>query len=424
MCQYGEVRASPLARTRLREHMFFRVGGEGEADAGGGEGGEEGDAAAVGEFVGGVGIRGAGRRGGRGMQGEMGRCGGRGMAGGASWRGGRAVADGTAFAPRLFHVPPCGRVAMRSWRRDQADDLGEAEVADGFVAPDARSEDFAGDEDELRADGERVFLAAAEEQVHAAADQGQGAAVALGEVREDGAQAQAVDAAAAVARIDGNAAAVLVVDGQDGGDVFVGREGAGARAAHRGTGRYGGGARAGRGRCGNGVGAGRLCGGGSAQRLCGGSARRRNRRDGWHRRRGRCPEGGGLAAGVPRGSEVCVWQDLGFVVIHGNLLYVKLKLALLMIISSFLFQRNAARRVPGSGSGRYGAIRGLPSERGYTIIEEKVLAERSLYAEEILSDGPRVGARGKDGLPATRALARHRARRDVCPRGAGARGRL
>lgn len=421
--------------------MFFRVGGEGEADAGGGEGGEEGDAAAVGEFVGGVGIRGAGRRGGRGMQGETGRCGRRGMAGGASWRGGRAVADGTAFAPRLFRVPPCGRVAMRSWRRDQADDLGEAEVADGFVAPDTRGEDFAGDEDELRADGERVFLAAAEEQAHAAANQGQGAAVALGEVREDGAQAQAVDAAAAVARIDGNAAAVLVVDGQDGGDVFVGREGAGARAAHRGTGRYGGGARAGRGRCGNGVGAGRLCGGGSA--------RRRNRRDGWHRRRGRagagrrvgrghaardggqrygrrvrCPEGGGRAAGVPRGSEVCVWQDLGFVVIHGNLLYIKLKLTLWMIISSFLLQCNAARKVSGSGSGRYGAIRGLPSERGYTIIEEKVLAERSLYAKEILSDGPRVGARGKDGLLAARALARHRARRDVCPRGAGARGRL
>ena len=335
----GRSGASPLARTCLREHVLFRVGGECEADAGGGECGEEGDAAAVGEFVGGAGIRGAGWRGGRGMRGEAGRC------------GGRAVADGTALAPRLFHVPPCGRVAMRSWRRDQADDLAEAEVADGFVALDARGEDFAGDEDELRADGERVFLATAEEQAHAAADQGQGAAVVLGEVREDGAQAQAVDAAAAVARIDDNAAAVLVVDGQDGGDVFVGREGAGARAAHRGAGRCGG-AGAGRGRCGDaggrggGVGAGRLCGGGSARRLCGGSGRRRNRRDGRHRRRGRagaglrvggrghaardggqrygrrgrCPAGGGLAAGVPRGSEVCVWQDLSFVVIHGNLL--------------------------------------------------------------------------------------------------------
>ena len=185
----------------LREHMLFRVGGERETDAGGGECGEEGDATAVGEFVGGAGIRGAGRHGGRGMRGEAGRCGGRGIAGGAGWRGGRAVADGTAFAPRLFHVPPCGRVAMRSWRRDQADDLGEAEVADGFVAPDARGEDFAGDEDELRADGERVFLAATEEQAHAAAARAQGAA--------DAGTAQAQDGCAAAGVIGGRAAGVL-----------------------------------------------------------------------------------------------------------------------------------------------------------------------------------------------------------------------
>ena len=58
---YVEDRSlSPAERMGLREHVGFRVGGEGEAGAGGGEGDEEGDAAAVGEFVGGAGVGGAG----------------------------------------------------------------------------------------------------------------------------------------------------------------------------------------------------------------------------------------------------------------------------------------------------------------------------------------------------------------------------
>ena len=100
-------------------------------------------------------------------------------------------------------------------------DVGEAEVADGLVAFDARGDDLAGDEDELGADGEREFLAAAEEVFHAAADEGDGAAVALGEALEDAAHAPSGDAAAAVGGVDDDAAAVIVVDGQDGGDVLV-----------------------------------------------------------------------------------------------------------------------------------------------------------------------------------------------------------
>ena len=116
--------------------------------------------------------------------------------------------------------PPCGHGAGVR-RQDETANVCEVEVADGLVAFDARCDDFAGDEDELRADGEREFLTAAEEQAHAAANERQGAAVPLGEAGEDGAQAQGLDPPPAAAGIDGDAAAVFVVDGQDGGDVLV-----------------------------------------------------------------------------------------------------------------------------------------------------------------------------------------------------------
>lgn len=238
---YVENRSpSPAERMGLREHVGFRIGGEGEAGAGGGEGDEEGDAATVGEFVGRAGVGGAGcRRGcdcGRGTgcggtrygvgtgRGE-GCCAGHSGDFGTRRGGGRSMRDGAAFAARWFHAAVRGRFPVRGWRRDEAGDLVEAEVADGLVSFDARRDDFAGDEDERGADGEREFLAAAEESPHAAADEREGAAAALGEAREDGAHAQAVDLAAAARCVDGDAAAVLVVDGQDGGDALVGREG-------------------------------------------------------------------------------------------------------------------------------------------------------------------------------------------------------
>ena len=102
--------------------------------------------------------------------------------------------------------------------------MPEAEIADRLVALHARRDDLARDEDELVADGERQFLATAEEVFHAAADERDGAAVALGQAAEDGAHAQAGGVPPAVGRADGDAAAVLVVDGQDGGDGGVWRE--------------------------------------------------------------------------------------------------------------------------------------------------------------------------------------------------------
>ncbi|WP_156032329.1 hypothetical protein [Selenomonas bovis] len=151
--------------------------------------------------------------------------------------GGGAIAGG-------FPAATYGRggVPARAVRQGvEGADVGEAEVADGLVAFDARGDDLAGDEDELGADGEREFLAAAEEVFHAAADEGDGAAVALGEALEDAAHAPSGDAAAAVGGVDDDAAAVIVVDGQDGGDGAVGCEVVAGDGGEGGRGSRGGG---------------------------------------------------------------------------------------------------------------------------------------------------------------------------------------
>lgn len=302
------------------EHEAAGVGGHLEAVARGVAGAEEHDAAAVAELVDGRigGAAGSGRDGG--------------MARGC--RGGGAITGG-------FPAATCGRggVPARAVRQGvEGADVGEAEVADGLVAFDARGDDLAGDEDELGADGEREFLAAAEEVFHAAADEGDGAAVALGEALEDAAHAPPGDAAAAVGGVDDDAAAVIVVDGQDGGDGAVGREvvagdgGEGGRGAE-GVGR--------RGRCAGGRGGGHAGG-------CGGRNRGRHAC-------GRDGSGGRGCRVGRRGGRGDVGRECGdghgacgalfdFFVVHGRPPFcVKLELTLCTIVSRFFSQCNGIR---------------------------------------------------------------------------------
>lgn len=140
--------------------------------------------------------------------------------------GGGHAGDGLAGAARgAFAGRGDGRAAVRAaGGAAEGADVGEAEVADGLVARDARHEDLARDKDEVRADGERQLLPPVEDRAHRAAQQRERAAATLGEACEDRAHAQAGDASAAVRRIDGDAAAAFVVDGQDGGDGGIGRE--------------------------------------------------------------------------------------------------------------------------------------------------------------------------------------------------------